>query len=73
MKLANEEREALQAFANAHGRKWKSELSDVYWYNARIWNGPVPGMGNTLHGIRNNYGPSWLFDVCDVKPAKKEA
>jgi hypothetical protein len=67
------QREALQAFADAHGRKWKSQLSDVYWYNARIWTGPVPGMGNTLHEIRNTYGPGWLFSRCDIKPARKGA
>ncbi len=54
---------ALEAFAAAHGRKWKSELRDVYWYNARIWkDGPSESMGYVLHGIRNNRGPSWLDD-----------
>lgn len=61
--LTPEEREALQAFATAHGRKWREELSMVYWYNARIWQGPKPGMGNLLHGIRNEFGPTWLYDV----------
>lgn len=69
---------ALQAFADAHKRKadrtrgcadWRDELSMVYWYNARIWTGPVPGMGATLHAIRNEFGPSWLYDVCDVRPS----
>lgn len=62
---------ALQAFANAHGRKWKSELSNVYWYNARLWRGPTENTGSILHGIRNNYGPTWLYDVCTIKPAQK--
>ena len=66
------ERAALQAFATAHGRKWRTELTDVYWYNARIWQGPAPGMGNTLHSIRNEFGPTWLFEICDVKPATME-
>lgn len=71
--LNQDEIDALQAFADAHGRKWKEELSMVYWYNARLWTGGTPGrnMGSILHGIRNNYGPTWLYDVCKIKPAKK--
>ena len=67
--LDDADRAALQAFADAHGRRWKSVLSDEYWLNARIWSGPVPGMGNVLHAIRNDFGPTWLHDVCDIKPA----
>lgn len=66
--LTDEERAALEAFAKAHGRAWREELSMVYWYNARIWTGPVAGMGTTLHGIRNHFGPTWLYDV--YKPRK---
>jgi len=66
--LLSEEIAALQAFADAHGRLWRATLTDVYWYNARIWTGPVPGMGNTLHAIRNEFGPTWLYDVCKIKP-----
>lgn len=68
--LTPDDTAALRAFADAHGRDWKAELSNVYWYNARLWRGPVPGMGETLHGIRNNYGPTWLFDVCKIRPEK---
>lgn len=72
------ELEALQAFATAHKRKadrtpgcadWRDELSMIYWYNARIWTGPVPGMGNALHGIRNEFGPTWLYDVFKLPKA----
>ena len=69
--LDADHRAALQAFADAHGRKWKSELSDVYWYNARLWRGGTENMGSMLHAIRNDFGPTWLYDVCDVKPAPK--
>lgn len=68
--LTDDETAALQAFADAHGRRWKGELGNVYWYNARIWIGPVPGMGNVLHGIRNEFGPTWLFDRCKIKPMR---
>lgn len=75
--LLPEEEAALRAFAEAHHLKknrspgcasWKDELSMVYWYNARVWDGRgsdkfVPGMGNVLHGIRNEFGPTWLYDV----------
>lgn len=75
--LDQEEIDALQAFATAHKRKadrhagslnWKDELSMVYWYNARVWKGPIPGMGNLLHAIRNEFGPTWLYEVCKIKP-----
>lgn len=63
-----EEREALEAFAAEHGRNWRETLNNVYWYNARIWSGGKPGMGSTLHGIRNERGPTWLFDVFKIPP-----
>lgn len=64
---AKAETEALLAFAEAKGRKWKDELSMVYWYNARLWTGPKgddQAIGSVLHGIRNHpsFGPSWLLD-----------
>lgn len=58
--LSDEQLAALQAFAAAHGPKWKSVLTDTYWYNARIWRGPEDGYGYLLHGIRNQFGPAWL-------------
>ena len=65
---------ALQAFADAHGRTWKDQLAQVYWYNARPWRG-VDGRdeitGSTLHAIRNNFGPTWLYELCPIKPAAK--
>ena len=61
--LTADELAALTAFAGAHGRRWKSELNNVYWYNARLWRG-VDGrddiVGSVLHGLRNTHGPSWL-------------
>lgn len=53
--LTSEERNALQAFATEHGRTWKRKLAEVYWYNARIWNGH-----NCLHALRND--PRWGHD-----------
>lgn len=74
--LTQEDRDALQAFADAHGRNWKSDLSNIYWYNARIWEQWTGTQcskenGYRLHSIRNNFGPSWLWDVCDIKPTPK--
>ena len=70
-KLTAEENEALEAFAAAHGRRWKEELSMVYWYNARIWQGPKEGMGPLLHGLRNEFGPTWLYDSCKLPKRSK--
>ncbi|WP_159953194.1 hypothetical protein [Rhizobium sp. 18065] len=57
--------DALQAFAADYGRGWKAKLSDVYWYNARIWRDPrgdpESQAGYVLHGLRNSHGPSWLM------------
>lgn len=67
--LSTEEIEALQAFAKAFGRKWKDELSNVYWYNARLWRGPKGDdnlIGSTLHRLRNDLGPTWLYDHCKL-------
>jgi hypothetical protein len=47
--LTKTETAALHAFAAAHGRKWKATLADVYWYNARIWEGH-----HCLHALRND-------------------
>lgn len=72
--ITDDEAAALQAFADAHGRSWRRELSEVYWYNARLWRGPDGSddrVGYTLHGIRNNFGPTWLFNVCTIKAAPK--
>ena len=49
---------ALNAFAHAEGRRWKSTLRDVYWYNARIWIAPdgTQTQGAILHRLRNTPG-----------------
>lgn len=72
--LTTDEFTALQAFAKAHGRRWKHELNMTYWYNARIWDGAAHlgiNAGNLLHSLRNEFGPTWLFDT--LKLPKKEA
>lgn len=54
---------ALQAFKAEHGWRWKAELAEVYWYNARIWRDEATGSdahGTALHGLRNRLGPEWL-------------
>ena len=64
--LAPSEQAALRAFAAEHGKAWKRELAEVYWYNARVWRGPRPQDGHLLHGLRNRLGPRWLADF-DLK------
>jgi hypothetical protein len=58
---------ALQAFADRNGRNWKETLS-VLWMNGRDYYEPE---GTELHSVRNELGPSWLFDDCKIKPAPK--
>lgn len=49
--LTSEEHEALHAFAQQHGRTWKSQL-------LRLWEkAAAPPI---LHALRNTHGPSWL-------------
>ena len=49
---------------------WKETLSMIYWPRAILWYGPLgnnPNVGSTLHTVRNNFGPSWLFSTsCPV-------
>jgi hypothetical protein len=62
--LTAEQSEALAAFAKEYGRKWKVQLGQVYWPNARVWENyalPDPKQhGYILHGLRNSHGPAWL-------------
>lgn len=68
--LTNDEHEAIEAFAEEYGRNWRDTLAQVYWYNARIWIGPKPNMGSMLHGIRNEFGPTWLYEAyCPRNPS----
>ena len=54
--LTDAEHAALAAFAREHGRRWKSQLTDVYWYNARPA-GISSEIDSTLHALRND--PRW--------------
>lgn len=65
---------ALLRFAKDNGRRWKSQLSDIYWYNARIWRGEDgrdDSVGYVLHGLRNSHGPAWL-DTFKLPSAAKD-
>lgn len=59
-----EQIEALQAFADKYGRTWKRTLGDK-WMNGRDADEPK---GYLLRQVRNQLGPTWLFDKCKVKP-----
>lgn len=58
---------ALQAFADRNGRYWKDKLSTL-WANGRDYYEPE---GNELHSVRNELGPTWLYDRCKIKPTPK--
>lgn len=73
--LNAEQLEAITLFAREEGRTWKATLSDVYWYNARIWWSRADihckaNYGYILHGLRNSHGPSWLMGFKLPKAAK---
>lgn len=57
---------ALTAYANAHGRTWKSSLRDD-------WMRGTP-LAPELHVLRNELGPSWLnsFQLKQRKPRSTE-
>lgn len=58
-RLSEEELEAVKAFAAAHGRRWKSVLTNTYWYYARVWRDRTGSQhhGSLLHALRND--PNW--------------
>lgn len=58
---------ALQSFADREGRYWKETLSTL-WCNGRDYYEPE---GQALHAVRNELGPSWLYDSCTIKPAPR--
>lgn len=60
--LLADEMESITAFAAAHGKKWRDILSMTYWYNARIWRDRSGKEHPALHAIRNEFGPSWLYE-----------
>jgi hypothetical protein len=62
--ITAEQTAALQGFANKHGRKWKGTLSDM-WMNGQDERQPN---SHLLRQVRNQFGPSWLYNVCKVKP-----
>ena len=62
--LTQEQQDALQQYANAHGRGWKSRLNADWARGGSNWPGPY----HLLHRVRNSHGPSWLHSGCEIKP-----
>lgn len=58
--LLPDELESLRAFAAENGRSWRNELSEKYWYNARVWRDKAGKEHPVLHRLRNEFGPTWL-------------
>ena len=52
--LSAEQIEALRAYRDPHGRRWKSRLL-VEWHSSTGDEGPE------LRQVRNTLGPSWLL------------
>lgn len=59
---------ALQAFANRHGRRWKTEL-------VRLWgmDRPPSKQDALLQQVRNEFGPEYLYAArCAIRPQKEK-
>ena len=61
MKLSAEQLKAVQEYAAANGRNWKSALRHD-WETGQAY--------GELQQIRNNFGPTWLvnFRLSQVQP-----
>ena len=53
--LSAEQIDALRAYRDQHGRRWKSRLL-AEWLSA------AGGEGPELRQVRNTFGPSWLLN-----------
>ena len=49
-----EQVEALRAYRDRHGRRWKSRL-------LAEWHSSTGGEGPELRQVRSTFGPSWLL------------
>lgn len=67
-KLTNDEHEALEAFAQAHGIRWRDNLLMDYWYYGKPWNGPKETMGATLLRLYGDLGREWLYEHYKPRP-----
>jgi len=65
----DEQIEALQRFANTHGRTWKSKLVDA-WISGRDEHMPDGGL---LRQVRNQLGPCWLKKAVLPTPSVEHA
>ena len=52
---APEQIDALRAYRDRHGRRWKSRL-------LAEWLSSTGGEGPELRQVRNTFGPSWLLN-----------
>ena len=53
--LSAEQIEALRAYRDPHGRRWKSRL-------LAEWHSSTGDEGLELRQVRNTFGPSWLLN-----------
>ena len=53
--LSAEQIEALRAYRDRHGRRWKSRL-------LAEWHSSTGDEGPELRQVRNTFGPSWLLN-----------
>ena len=53
--LSAEQIDALRAYRDQHGRRWKSRL-------LAEWHSSTGDEGPELRQVRNTFGPSWLLN-----------
>ena len=53
--LSEEQIDALRAYRDQHGRRWKSRLLSE-------WLSSTGDEGPELRQVRNTFGPSWLLN-----------
>lgn len=53
--LSTEQIDALRAYRDPHGRRWKSRL-------LAEWHSSTGDEGLELRQVRNTFGPSWLLN-----------
>ena len=56
--LSDDQRKALEAFADANGEDWRDKLVR-HWMNCT----EPEGLKSSLRQVRNQYGPTWLLDT----------
>jgi|GEM_PF-1554838 len=70
LELSDEQQEAILIYAAEKGDNWKEQLSSSWEKGTYNWN--HSDKSHLLQEVRNQFGPSWLADVCIPEVIKYE-